>query len=280
MAEHFWQHFPCRHGYQHVARVEAVGERVDSFAPGDIVFCGQYVGHRSWLMVDVGGDRFGAPNHLTIKLPADEDPKRYALLGVAGVGTRCVRRTRVSLGQNVWVCGLGMIGQFAAQAARASGARVTVTDIDERRLAVAAELGAHVALDARDAATEAAIKAGGPYNVIIDCSGSAGVLPQILRDQLIAHHGAIALLAVRTETTFNWGMLHGTEASIEVSCHFDVGDLRLLIQLIQQGAVRVEPLVSHVVPITEAPSIYATMRDDPAALLGVIFDWREACASS
>lgn len=66
MAEHFWQHFPCRHGYQHVARVEAVGERVDSFAPGDIVFCGQYVGHRSWLMVDVGGDRFGAPNHLTI----------------------------------------------------------------------------------------------------------------------------------------------------------------------------------------------------------------------
>jgi 2-desacetyl-2-hydroxyethyl bacteriochlorophyllide A dehydrogenase len=274
MAKHGWQHFPGRHGYQHVARVDAVGERVESFGVGDVVFCGQYVGHRAWLMVDAGGDRYGAPNHLTIKLPAGEDAKRCALLGVAGVGTRCIRRTRVSLGQNVWVCGLGMIGQFAAQAARACGARVTVTDVNERRLAVARELGAHDVLDARDPASEAAIKAGGPYDVIVDCSGSVGILPQIARDGLIAHHGAIALLAVRSETTFTWSMMHGTEASIEVSCHFDIDDLRVLLQLIEQGVVRIEPLISHVVPIVEAPSIYATMRDDPSSLLGVIFDWR------
>lgn len=276
MAEHGWKHFPGRHGYQQVAVVEAVGERVEAFAPGDVVFNGHYVGHRSWQMVDVGSERYRAPNHLTVRLPRDEDPKRYALLGVAGVGTRGVRRTRVSLGQNVWVCGMGPIGQFAAQAARAAGARVTVSDVNERRLAAATEAGAHRALDARDPATDAALKAGGPYDVIVECSGSAGILPQIARDGLLARRGAIALLAVRSDTTFHWSMLHGIEASIEVSCHFDVDDLRVLVQLIGQGVVRVEPIISHVAPIAEAPAIYAAMRDDPASLLGVVFDWRSA----
>ena len=68
-------------------------------------------------------------------------------------------------------------------------------------------------------------------------------------------------------------MLHGLEASIEGSCHFDKSDLGMLLDFISRGEIRVEPLVTHCVPIDEAPAIYETLRDRPGELLGVIFDW-------
>lgn len=275
MAEHGWRTFPGRHGYQHVARVEAVGDRVRFLAPGDTVFYGQYVGHRAWHLVDVGGERYGAPTHLIAKLPPTLEPWTCALLGVAGVGMRAVRRCRVGVADRVWVAGLGPIGQWAAQSARAAGAHVTVSDLDDRRLAVAAELGAHRTVNAGAEGAPGQIKAGGPYHVIIDCSGSASILPQIHRDGLIVPRGVICLLAVRSETTFHWSMMHTLEASIEVSCHFSVDDLRVLLQLLAMGTVRVAPMVTHHVPIAQAPRIYATLRDRPGELLGVVFDWLE-----
>ncbi|HJN14418.1 MAG TPA: hypothetical protein QGH10_02945, partial [Armatimonadota bacterium] len=43
--------FPSRHGYQHVCRVAAIGEGVESVAVDDVVFVGMYVGHRGWHVV-------------------------------------------------------------------------------------------------------------------------------------------------------------------------------------------------------------------------------------
>ncbi len=69
-------------------------------------------------------------------------------------------------------------------------------------------------------------------------------------------------------------MLHALRASIESSSHFTLEDLGILRHFYQLGTVQIEPLVTHRVPVTEAPGIYATMRDTPADLLGVIFEWR------
>jgi 3-hydroxyethyl bacteriochlorophyllide a dehydrogenase len=268
LGEHGWSVFPGRHGYQHVATVAGVGERAREFQVGDRLFFGGYVGHRAWHVVDT------TAGPLTQPLPADLDPVPCALFGVAGVATRAVRRCRVAPGQNVWVTGLGLVGQFTAQVARAAGARVTVTDLDRRRLVLARELGAHRALDAGDPATAAEVKAGAPYDCILDCAGAAGLLSQVDRDRLLARRGVIGLVAVRSETTFRWGMLHPTEGSIEVSCHFDRDDLGVLLNFVREESVRIEPLIGHRVPVDEAPGIYATLRDRPAELLGVVFDWR------
>ncbi|MCS6860369.1 MAG: zinc-binding alcohol dehydrogenase [Abditibacteriales bacterium] len=274
LGEHGWVHFPGRHGYQHVGTVRAVGSKVRDFKSGDWVFHGRYVGHRGWHVVDVTeADVDSIGSHLCLRLPDDVDYKHCALLGVAGVAMRHVRRCRVAPAQNVWVVGLGLIGQFAAQSARAVGARVTATDVNERRLAVAEKLGAHRVLDARDDKTNAALKADGPYDCILDCSGVPSLLPQIHRDGLLAYRGVIGLLAVRSETTFPWSMLHGREGSIEVSCHFGLDDLRRVLHFVRQGVIRVEPLISHCVSIDQAPTIYETLRDRPGELLGVVFDW-------
>lgn len=278
MGEHAWaaMPFPSRHGYQNVGRVEKVGSAVAAFKPGDWVFNGYYVGHRGWIIADAAG---AAPNAigagLTAKLPDSLDKQHCALMGVAGVAMRGARRVRVSPAQNVWVAGLGLIGQFAAQSARALGAKVTVTDVNPKRLAIAKELGAHCAINMNDSSAWDELKAGGPYEVIIDACGVPPLFLDIHKHNLLSYKGAILAIAVRSETTFHWSTFHGREASIEVSCHFSLDDLKVLLHYMQEGIIRVEPLILNRVPILEAPKIYETMRDRPGDLLGVVFDWSE-----
>lgn len=274
LGEHGWNQFPGRHGYQHVARVVGVGPETRHLQEGDLLFLGQYVGHRAWNLVDTSLDFAPGSVSLYIRLPSDSDPVRHALMGVAGVSVRCARRIRIAPAERVWVAGLGVIGQFAAQAARAFGAHVTVTDPRPERVLIAQELGAHVAITSTDTDAAERLRKGGPYNAIVDCSGAESILRQIHQDRLLAHGGRIALLAVRSETTFPWSMLHGTEASIEVSCHFGADDLRVLLYFMEQGVIRTEPLITHVAPVEQAPEVYNTLRDRPGDLLGVVFDWR------
>ncbi len=267
MDEHGFGRFPGRHGYQHVCRVAGVGEGVEALAKGDRVFYGQYVGHRGWHLADV------VPGQLMVKLPDDVEHRDCALMGVAGVALRAVRRLRVRAGQRVWVVGVGPIGIFGAQCARAVGAQVTVGEIVDRRLAAARETGAHRVVDMRDEDAWEQIAAAGPYDVIYDGSGYERLFFDVWERGLLAHGGALGAIAVRGETTFPWTMLHGTEASIEVSCHFTASELECLIHFLRTGLVRVEPIISHFVSIKEAPAIYGIMRDDPRALYGVVFDW-------
>lgn len=272
VGEHGWDHYPGRHGYQHVGTIAEVGSEVRQFQPGDWVFYGQYVGHRGWHIVDVSQND---GSHLCIPLPVGNNYSHYALSGVAGVALRGVQRFRVSVGQNVWVAGAGLIGLFAAQAARAAGANVTITDINHHRLEIAKRTGISTVLDAQEPQDREILAANRPYDCIIDACGTASLLDEIHRGSLLAARGVIGLLAVRTQTTFHWGMLHTREASIEVSCHFSLSDLRTLHQLIQLGLIQIEPTISHYAPVEEAPAIYRTLRDDPQSLLGVIFDWSD-----
>lgn len=274
LGEHGFNRYPSRHGYQHVGQVEAVGEAVTGFQPGDWVFYGQYVGHRAWNVVDVAcTDVQSNSSHLCLRLPEGIDYRLCALFGVAGVAMRAVRRLRVQPAQRVWVAGVGVIGQFAAQAARAFGAHVTVTDLQPKRLEVAEACGAHRCIDV-GAQGVAPLQEGAPYDRILDCSGAPDLLQQVEDLRLLAHGGAIGLVAVRSQTTFPWGMLHRTEASIEVSCHFSLDDLRVLLHFVQQGEIHIERVISHFLPIEQAPSLYHTLRDRPGELLGVVFDWR------
>ena len=147
--------------------------------------------------------------------------------------------------------------------------------MNQRRLDVAKELGAHRTIDVSEPSGYDLLKRGGPYNCIVDACGAPSLFNDIHKNRLIARNGVIGALAVRGETTFRWGMLHVLEGSIEVSCHFSLDDLRVIFHFLRQGIMRLKPLVTHRVPITKAPGIYEIMRDRPADLLGVIFNWQE-----
>lgn len=275
LGEHGWKgNFPSRHGYQQVGVVKAIGDSVRDFNVGDWVFYGRYVGHRGWNIQDVScADQRSYGSHLVMKLPDGINRDVCALFGVAGVAMRAVRRLRVKGPQNVWVAGAGQIGLFAAQVARALGAFVTVTDLIPGRLDVARNLGADRIIDVSGDGWEKCLKEGGPYDCIIDACGAEALIGDVGRLELLAHGGVIGLIAVRSETRFVWEMLHGTEASIEVSCHFSLEDLKVLVEFVKRGTIRIEPIMTHKEPIERALEVYASLRDNPSQLLGIIFDW-------
>lgn len=268
----FGSRFPARSGYQHVSVIEEVGRRVDQFSEGETLFLGNHGGHRGWHLVDVAAAN--ERERLCIQLPPDVEHEFCALFGIAGVGFRHSRRIRVAAPMRVWVAGLGLIGQSVAQASRALGAHVTVTDVDPRRLQIAEQLGAHRVINITDDSAVESLKEGGPYDRIVDACGAPDLFDYIYEHKLLALYGAIGALAGRQPTVFHQTMLHALRASIESSSHFTLEDLGILRHFYQLGTVRIGPLVTHRVPVDEAPAIYATMRDEPAELLGVIFDWR------
>jgi len=130
-----------------------------------------------------------------------------------------------------------------------------------------------VVLNAKDQATKEALKEGGPYDYIYDACSAEDLFYDIQSNGLLKHGGTIGAMAVRDEVRFPWRLLHGTEARIEVSCHFGADDLQALLFLYEQNLIKVEPMVSHVVSIDDAPGIYDMLAKKSEDLLGVIFDW-------
>ena len=276
MGEFGWKAFPGRHGYQHVGVIEKAGSDVKGFEEGDRVFFGRYVGHRGWHVQEVeGADPKSYQSHLCLKLPDDVEAELCALFGVAGVAMRAVRRCRVENGHRVWVVGGGLIGQFAAQAARAFGADVTLTDLIDKRLEIAEGAGAHCVLNASHPDCYETLASGGPYDRIIDASGYPALFGDIHRHNLLAYRGVVGCIAVRGDTVFPWSMFHGREASIEVSCHFSLDDLQVVLHFLRRGAVQIEPLTLHRAPVAEAPRIYEMLRDRREEMLGIIFRWED-----
>ena len=92
---------------------------------------------------------------------------------------------------------------------------------------------------------------------------------------MLAYGDTVAMMAVRDMVSYPWGLLHGVEARIETSCHFDADDLRVLLFLYQQELVKIPSMVSHTVSIGGAARIYQMLADGNPDLFGVIFDWSE-----
>lgn len=88
--------------------------------------------------------------------PEGFDLESAALLGDASVSCHNAMRASVGSTENVLGFGSGLIGLFAAQACRVLGARVTVTDLSEGRLALAEQLGA-----------DRVIQAGQPHELAV-----------------------------------------------------------------------------------------------------------------
>jgi len=105
-------------------------------------------------------------------LPESLSDEEGALMEPLSVGVWACQKAGVSAGDRVLVTGAGPIGQLAMQCALAYGAtEVTVSDVNERRLALAARTGATRIITAGETLDF-------EVDVLIECSGH----PQALTD--------------------------------------------------------------------------------------------------
>ena len=112
-----------------------------------------------------------------VRLPDAIDLVAAAALGCRFMTAYAAIAVHGRPGEGDWVAvhGCGGVGLSAIMIAVAEGARVVAVDIDPAKLALAAELGAEVGIDARagDAATAVREATGGGAHVALDALGSA-----------------------------------------------------------------------------------------------------------
>ena len=174
-------------------------------------------------------------------------------------------RGRVRPGDWLAVHGCGGVGLSAVMLGKALGAAVVAIDVEERALALALELGAAQAIDARAADPVEAVRevTGGGAHVSIDALGSAATCAasvHCLRKR--GRHLQVGLLVGReAEPPLPMGRVIAYELDVVgvhgmAVCHYPA-----LLRLIASGAVRPGRLVTRRIALADAAGALAAMGD-------------------
>jgi predicted dehydrogenase/threonine dehydrogenase-like Zn-dependent dehydrogenase len=130
---------PIPLGYSCAGIVEEVGRGAEEFAVGDRVACAGfgYASHAELLFV---------PKNLAVAVPAEVSLEDAAFVTLGAIALQGVRITAPSLGENVAVIGLGLLGLLTIQILKANGCRTLGIDLDPAKVALALELGGDAAV--------------------------------------------------------------------------------------------------------------------------------------
>jgi L-iditol 2-dehydrogenase len=212
-----------------------------------------------------------------IRVPDGVLPEEAAFVEPVNTCLKAVRRAEVGRGQTVAVVGQGPIGLILTQLCRWAGADVLTTDTMPDRLALSRELGASAAVDAArgDAVAEIRALTSGRG---ADCTILAAVGQAPFQQAIDATRpaGRIMMFAATSpgETALvDLGALSASEKEILTSYSASVDVQDLAAQLVFGREVRVRELVTHRLPLAEAPrAVDLAARPAPGVLKVVLQD--------
>jgi len=213
-----------------------------------------------------------APRHVVYSignLPFDQ----AAFIEPLSCVVYALQRARPAPGDNVLLFGAGPMGCLLTQMlVRSGAARVVVVDRDAQRLTLVQELGASYTVLAENAVsaqdTEGRIRDLAPrgYDFCVDATGAPQVVETAFR--YLAPRGTMFFFGVCPNNAF-----------IRIS-PYDVfrNDWRIVgsfalcytfqkaIRLLSEGVVRVEPLISHRLPLSRATEAFGPVQEDPGRM--------------
>jgi L-iditol 2-dehydrogenase len=188
------------------------------------------------------------------------------LLEPLSVGVWACRKARVAPGSRVLVTGAGPIGLVATQTARAFGAaEVVVTDVNARRLEVAAELGATGTVDVT---AETLAEVAFEPDVLLECSGVPGATGQAIRK--VGRAGRVVLVGMGGDE-IPLPLSHVQNFEIEVTGTFRYANTwPTAIDLAAGGEVDLDRLVTHRFGLDEVEQALTIGRRDPSVIKAVV----------
>jgi predicted dehydrogenase/threonine dehydrogenase-like Zn-dependent dehydrogenase len=263
-------------GYSVSGRVLSVGARVRSPAIGDYVMaCGPRANHASLVCV---------PHTMCAALPSYKLALEGSVGALACVGIHALHRSGIEPGSRVAVLGLGIIGQFTAQALKAGGCEVVAFDPTETRRKTIETLDIK-ALDPtgcnfQETAMELS-PTGEGFHAVFVCAKTQA--PQILADaaRLLRRRGRIVIVGDVPIHVPREALYH-KELEIILSAAYGEGrydpvyehfgedyppsparwtvkrNLELLGRWLQEGKIRIDYLQPEQVNFNQAPQVYNT----------------------
>ena len=124
---------PMQMGYSSAGIVLACGAGVQHLKPGDHVAS---VGPHAEVVC--------VPKNLCVKVEKEVNFDHACFAVVGSIALQGVRLAESTLGDTVFVIGLGLVGQITVGLLRASGVRVIGTDLDASKCELATKMGAEV----------------------------------------------------------------------------------------------------------------------------------------
>ncbi|WP_136660686.1 alcohol dehydrogenase catalytic domain-containing protein [Nitratireductor sp. XY-223] len=277
-------------GHEMSGTVAAVGEGVTGFEPGDPVVvrpldhCGACPacerGHQhicqnlKFLGLDTDGafqQKWTVPAHTLHRLPPGLALAHAALIEPLAVACHDVRRGRVGNGDDVLVIGGGPIGMLVAMVARNAGGTVTISEINENRIALARKLGfAAVNPAETDVAGEIADATGGKgADVIFEVSGSQPGVD--LMTAVAATRARIVMVAIHATAPkvdlfqFFWREIEMFGARV-----YEPQDYEEAMKLLFDGVIDVNEMITDIRGLEQLGDAFAELAGNPRAMKTLI----------
>jgi alcohol dehydrogenase len=172
----------------------------------------------------------------------DLPPDALPLVETLGIGYHAVERGAPQKGEEVLVVGAGPIGLAAMQFAKIRGARLTVLDVNPRRLEFAKQemaVDATVVVDGKEKE-----KLDGAFPVVIDATGHAGSMGQAFH--FVAPTGRLVFVGITPDNvSFPDPLFHRREMTVFASRNSMPPDFDAIVALMQQGKINTKPWVTH-----------------------------------
>lgn len=237
------------------------------------------------------------------RVPDGLSPEEAALNNVGLTALHMLRRAEFQAGELLAVIGLGLVGQFAVQLARALGGRAIGSDLYPLRLEKALAGGAEAAVDARsgDLAEEALRRSGGigaDHVCICIVNGSKATTNLALR--AVRPSGVLLLVGgyapdftdaegdanphtKEIDVRFVYGRgpgsrdsdwnLRGTQYPERFMRWTARTNLEALLDIQASGRIRTSPLLTHHFPVERANEAANLLIDHPEQALGVVLTY-------
>jgi 2-desacetyl-2-hydroxyethyl bacteriochlorophyllide A dehydrogenase len=245
---------------------------------GDCPACNAGHEHICHNLTFIGIDNEGAfqqkwnvPAHTIHVLPDDLDLSHAALIEPLAVACHDVKRGNVTTGDDVLVIGGGPIGMLVALVARDAGGNVTISEINENRLAYAQKLGFDT-LNPKSDDVAAMIheRTGGKgADVVFEVSGTQPGVD--LMTEAAASRGRIVMVAIHATKPqidlfkFFWRELDMMGARVYHKQDYDTA-----MQLLAQGVVDCDSFITDIQPLDDIQSAFHALTTNPNAMKSMI----------
>ncbi|HTB20783.1 MAG TPA: zinc-binding dehydrogenase [Bryobacteraceae bacterium] len=215
------------------------------------------------------------PASQIFRLPDSIESAGAPLIQVATTCLHAQRLAQLSLGESVAVIGLGVSGQLHVQLAKARGAG-QVIGISRSRFKndLARQMGADVAIESGPTALAQVLEAteGRGADVVIECTGVMTSIADAIR--MARFGGRIVLFGITSATsgTLPFYDLYFKELTLINNRAATAQDFPVMINLVDRGVVRLEPLVTHRMALEELGTALGMVEDSAEQRLKIILD--------
>lgn len=212
------------------------------------------------------------PRRIMYRLPDSFPFEQAALIEAVSIGVHAVSITPIKLGDTALVIGTGMIGLVTLQAAKAAGCtKIIVVDMEDSKIAAAIAMGATDGINAKNADVPAAVRAltgGRGADVAFECVGYSQ--PVVTAIQSVRKGGTVTLIGnLQPNIEIPLQYVVTRQIRLQGSCASN-GEYPQCIDMMARGIIKVAPLISAYVPLSEGPAWFDRLYKHEPNLMKVV----------